>query len=67
MLFHLSMRAAPKGDYAPEAMVKLAATARSLGKNDMACKTLASFPAQYPNAVSAVREKARIEKTRSGC
>lgn len=62
-----SMRAAPKGDYAPEAMVKLAATARSLGKNNMACQTLASFPTQYPNAVSAVREKARIEKLRSGC
>ena len=62
-----SMRAAPKGDYAPEAMVKLAATARSLGQNNMACQTLASFPTQYPNAVSAVREKARIEKLRSGC
>ncbi len=62
-----SMRAAPKGDYAPEAMVKLAATARSLGKLDMACKTLDSFPLQYPNAVRAVREKARIEKMRSGC
>ncbi|PHS40853.1 MAG: hypothetical protein COA91_03215 [Robiginitomaculum sp.] len=62
-----SMRAAPKGDYAPEAMVKLAATARSLGKLDMACQTLASFPAQYPQAVRAVREKARIEKFRSGC
>jgi len=62
-----SMRAAPKGDYAPEAMVKLAATARSLGKTDMACQTLASFPEQYPNAVAAVREKARIENTRSGC
>ncbi len=62
-----SMRSAPKGDYAPEAMVKLAATARSLGKANMACKTLASFPSQYPNAVSAVREKARIEKIRSGC
>lgn len=62
-----SMRAAPKGDYAPEAMVKLAATARALGKTDMACQTLASFPAQYPKAVPAVREKARIEKLRSGC
>jgi tol-pal system protein YbgF len=62
-----SMRAAPKGDYAPEAMVKLAATARALGKTNMACQTLASFPAQYPNAVSAVREKARIEKQRSEC
>ncbi len=62
-----SMRAAPKGDYAPEAMVKLAATARSLGKLDMACQTLASFPVQYPEAVRAVREKARIEKLRSEC
>ena len=62
-----SMRAAPKGDYAPEAMVKLAATARALGKNDMACQTLASFPAQYPKAVPAVRAKARTEKIRAGC
>ena len=62
-----SMRTAPKGDYAPEAMVKLAATARALGKIDMSCQTLASFPAQYPKAVPAVREKARIEKIRSGC
>lgn len=62
-----SMRAAPKGDYAPEAMVKLAATARALGKNDMACQTLASFPSQYPKAVPAVRAKARTEKIRAGC
>ncbi|MCF6274890.1 MAG: tetratricopeptide repeat protein [Robiginitomaculum sp.] len=62
-----SMRAAPKGDYAPEAMVKLAATARALGKKDMACKTLASFPVQYPRAVLAVRKKAQIENLRSGC
>lgn len=62
-----SMRAAPKGDYAPEAMVKLAATARALGKNEMACQTLASFPAQYPKAVPAVRAKARTEKIRAGC
>ncbi|MCF6221490.1 MAG: tetratricopeptide repeat protein [Robiginitomaculum sp.] len=62
-----SMRAAPKGDYAPEAMVKLAATARALGKKDMACKTLASFPVQYPKAVLAVRKKAQIENLRSGC
>ncbi len=62
-----SMRAEPNGDYAPEAMVKLASTARSLGKTNMACQTLASFPSQYPNAVAAVVEKARVEKIRSGC
>ncbi len=62
-----SMRTAPKGKYAPEAMVKLAATARALGKKDMACQTLNSFSSQFPSAGSDVREKVRLEKQRSGC
>ena len=62
-----SMRAAPKGAYAPEAMVRLAGTARALGNTPMACQTLASFPTQYPNASPDVREKARSESARSGC
>lgn len=62
-----SMRSAPNGAYAPEAMVKLAGTARALGNTGMACQTLASFPGQYPGASSDVREKARVEYARSGC
>jgi len=62
-----SMRAAPNGAYAPEAMVKLAGTARLLGNSTMACQTLASFPTQYPGATPDVREKARVEAARSGC
>lgn len=62
-----SMRAAPSGTYAPEAMIRLAGTARALGNTPMACQTLASFPAQYPNASPDIREKARVESTRSGC
>lgn len=62
-----SMRAAPNGPFAPEAMVRLAGTARALGNSPMACQTLASFPAQYPGASPDVREKARVESTRSGC
>jgi tol-pal system protein YbgF len=62
-----SMRTAPQGPFAPEAMVKLAGTARALGKNDVACQTLASFPTQYPSASPDVREKARVEYVRSGC
>jgi len=62
-----SMRAAPNGTYAPEAMVRLAGTARALGNSTMACQTLASFPAQYPGAAPEVREKARVESARSGC
>lgn len=62
-----SMRAAPKGPFAPEAMVRLAGTARALGNTPMACQTLASFPTQFPNASPDVRQKARVESARSGC
>jgi len=62
-----SMRAAPNGAFAPEAMVRLAGTARALGNTPMACQTLASFPTQYPSAAPEVREKARVESSRSGC
>ncbi len=62
-----SMRAAPKGAYAPEAMIRLAATAFALGQKDMACQTLASFPTQYPKAPEHVRRKAQLEIQRSGC
>lgn len=62
-----SMRAQPKGDYAPEAMIRLAGTARALGKKQAACQTINSFSTQYPNATPAVRAKARTERQRSGC
>jgi len=62
-----SMREAPKGTFAPNAMVGLAASARQLGQNQVACQTLASFPTQYPNATPDVREKAASESARSGC
>ena len=62
-----SMRAAPKGDYAPEAMIRLASTAFALGQKEMACQTLASFPTQYPKAPEHVRRKAKLETQRSGC
>ncbi len=62
-----SMRAAPDGLYAPDAMIRLAAAARALGQTDMACQTLNSFPNQYPKANAAVRAKARLEIQRSGC
>ncbi len=62
-----SMRAAPKGAYAPEAMIRLAATARALGQKQMACQTLASFPKEYPKASANVKGKAKLEAQRSGC
>ncbi|MGJ8562056.1 MAG: tol-pal system protein YbgF [Alphaproteobacteria bacterium] len=62
-----SMRKAPNGIKAPDAMVRLAAALRGLGQKDKACQTLDSFPSQYPNAPASVREKARTELSRSGC
>jgi len=62
-----SMRKDPKGVKAPDAMVRLAATLGKLGNKAEACQTLATFPAQFPNASSAAREKARVEAARTGC
>ena len=62
-----SMRKAPQGIKAPDAMVRLAAALRGLGKQTEACQTLDSFPAQYPNASASVRGKARTESLRAGC
>lgn len=62
-----SMRKAPKGAMAPRAMVGLAATMRELGKKTEACNALGSLTSQYPNASADVREKARLESTRTGC
>lgn len=62
-----SMRAAPKGALAPEAMIRLAATARALGQKEMACQTIASFPLQFPNAKADVKAKAKLESQRNGC
>jgi len=62
-----SMRKAPKGVKAPDAMIRLAAAMRELGNRAEACQTLASFPAQFPSAPASVREKARVETVRTGC
>ena len=62
-----SMRKDPKGMKAPDAMVRLAATLGKLGNKSEACQTLATFPAQFPNASSSTKEKARVEAARTGC
>ena len=62
-----SMRKNPDGEKAPNAMVRLAAALRELGKTAEACQTLASFPSQFPDAHEAVREKANVEAARTGC
>jgi len=62
-----SMRKNPKGLKAPDAMVRLAATLGKLGNKAEACQTLATFPAQFPDASASAKEKARVEAARTGC
>ena len=62
-----SMRKAPQGQMAPNAMVGLAATMRQLGNKAEACAALDSFPTQYPNASLDVQNKANVELARTGC
>lgn len=62
-----SMRKAPQGAKAPEALIRLAASLRELGNKAEACQALDSFPSQYPNAGADIREKSRIELARTGC
>jgi tol-pal system protein YbgF len=62
-----SMRAAPQGTKAPDALVKLAASLREVGQVSEACNALASFSGQFPNASQIARDKAAREAARTGC
>ena len=65
--FIASMRAAPQGAKAPDALVKLAASLREVGQTGEACNALASFDGQFPNASQLARDKAAREAARTGC
>ena len=62
-----SMKRDPRGEKAPDAMVRLAGALRELGKTSDSCATLASLPRQYPNASPTVTSKAKLEAARAGC
>ncbi|MEE2566405.1 tol-pal system protein YbgF [Hyphobacterium marinum] len=62
-----SLRAAPQGAKAPDAMVRLASSLGALGRTDDACETLARFGRQFPNAGPEARSRASRESLRAGC
>lgn len=62
-----AMRKDRTGPRAPDAMVRLGASLRELGKLAEACQTLGSFASQYPNASADVRAKAELERSRTSC
>lgn len=65
--FIASLRAAPQGAKAPDAMVRLASSLGALGRTTDACETLSRFARQYPNAGPEARSRASREALRAGC
>ena len=62
-----SMRASPEGPFASSAMIGLAGALRGMDNADGACKTLAGFSVQFPNASQDMQVKANRERQRSNC
>ncbi len=62
-----SLRAQPDGAKAPDALIRLAASLRGLGRVDEACGTLNQFSRQFPNASPESRERASREAVRANC
>ena len=62
-----SLRSAPEGPKAPDALVRLAASLYGLGRQDDACATLARFGRQFPNASAESRQRAARESVRANC
>ncbi|PWE16421.1 hypothetical protein DDZ18_13460 [Marinicauda salina] len=62
-----SLQAARRGDRAPDALVRLAASLAAMGQTGEACNVLDSFDAEFPNADAEARRKAEREASRAGC
>lgn len=60
-----SFTAQPNGNYAPQALMRVALSLNELGKIDNACQTLNEVLARYPN--SAVIEQTRSSQQSLGC
>jgi len=62
-----SLRADQRGERAPDALVRLAASFAGLGETGRACQLLGSFAREYPDASEDARRRAERERSRTGC
>ncbi|WP_083635227.1 tol-pal system protein YbgF [Maricaulis sp. W15] len=62
-----SLRQAPEGEKAPDALVRLAASLHGMGRTEDACATLSRFGRQFPNAAPASQARAARESVRANC
>lgn len=66
-LYVESLRKAPEGPKAPDAMVKLAASLTNLNERDRACATLQTMRQKFPSPNVAIRQQANREAQRAEC
>ncbi len=57
----------PDARKAPETMLKLGIALAAMDQNDVACATLAEVANRYPQASTAVLERAKVEQARASC
>ncbi len=57
----------PDGAKAPDMLLKLAVTLVKLGENSEACVILEELSGRFPDATSAIRNRARRERKKAGC
>jgi tol-pal system protein YbgF len=66
-LYVESLRKAPSGAKAPDAMVKLAASLTSLNEPERACATLKAMRQKFPSPSATIRSAANQEAQRARC
>ena len=57
----------PDARKAPEMMLKLGVSLAAMDQHDVACATLSEVRNRYPQASTAVLERAKVEQARAGC
>jgi tol-pal system protein YbgF len=66
-VFLAASRDFPDARKAPEMMLKLGVSLAAMDQRDVACATLAEVPKRYPQASTAVLERAKVEQARASC
>jgi tol-pal system protein YbgF len=67
ILFAEGYKTYPKGNKAPDSLLKLAQSFSALQKKREACIALAQLAAEFPSPAEPIRRGAAVEKNRNGC
>ena len=60
-------KAAPKGDKAPDNLLKLGMSLTGIGQKNEACNTFAQLGSEFPNAPANIKQTLVRERQRAGC